>query len=233
MKVVALRRYPVKSLGGESLGSVAVDARGLAGDRWYAVVDGDGRLAAGKDSRRFRRRDAVFSYAAHTASSSVVVTGPIVGGGAGSWPVGDPTLDAALSAACEASVAVLPEDGVPHFDADAVSLIGTATLEWCRTELGIDADVRRLRTNVVVETTEPFVEETWVGSTVAIGSVELAVSERVERCRTIDLAQDGVATTTPWLKALGGSRDLCVAIYAGVVSPGVLSVGDLVSVREA
>ncbi len=93
--------------------------------------------------------------------------------------------------------------------------------------------MRRLRTNVVVETTEPFVEETWVGSTVAIGSVELAVSERVERCRTIDLAQDGVATTTPWLKALGGSRDLCVAVYAGVVTPGVLSVGDVVSVSGA
>jgi len=100
MKVVALRRYPVKSLGGESLGSVAVDARGLAGDRWYAVVDGDGRLAAGKDSRRFRRRDAVFSYAAHTASTSVVVTGP-----ARSWSVGDVALDAALSAACLAPVA--------------------------------------------------------------------------------------------------------------------------------
>lgn len=228
MRVVALRRYPVKSLGGEALGSVTVDARGLVGDRGYAVVDGEGRLAAGKDSRRFRRRDAVFSYGAHTASSAVVVTGP-----AGSWPVGDPALDAALSEACGAAVAVLPEGEVPYFDADAVSLIGTATLAWCRAELGVDADVRRLRTNVVVHTTEPFVEESWVGSTVAIGSVELAVSERVERCRTIDLAQDGVATTTPWLKALGGARELCVAVYAGVVTPGVLSVGDAVSVRGA
>ena len=32
------------------------------------------------------------------------------------------------------------------------------------------------------------------------------VVERVERCRTVDLAQDGVATTTPWLKALGASE---------------------------
>ena len=226
MKVVALRRYPVKSLGGESLGSVTVDERGLAGDRWYAVVDGDGRFGCGKDSRRFRRRDAVFSYAAHTTASSVVVTGP-----GGSWPVGDSALDANLSAACDDDVAVLPEGDVPHFDAEAVSLIGTATLDWCRTELGVDADVRRLRTNVVVETTEPFVEETWIGSGLTIGSVGLSVSERVERCRTINLAQDGVATTTPWLKALGASRELCVAVYASVVTPGVLSVGDAVGVH--
>jgi uncharacterized protein YcbX len=227
VKVVALRRYPVKSLGGESLGSVSVDTRGLAGDRWYAVVDGDGRFATAKDSRRFKRRDAVFAYSAHSTGSSVVVTGP-----RGSWPVGDPALDADLSAACSAEVAVLPEAEVPHFDADAVSLIGTATLDWCRSELGVDADVRRLRTNLVVETTEPFVEETWVGSTISVGPVSLVVNERVERCRTIDLAQDGVATTTRWLKALGASRDLCVAVYAGVVTPGVLSVGDPVDVHS-
>ena len=196
------------------------------------MVDDDGRLAARQGLAPLpERRDAVFSFAAHTTSSSVVVTGPSAGGGAASWSVGDPALDAALSTACDAPVAVLPEDGVPHFDADAVSLVGTATLDWCRRELGIDADVRRLRTNIVVETTEPFIEETWVGSTVAIGSVELAVSERVERCRTIDLAQDGVATTTSWLKALGASRELCVAVYAGVVTPGALSVGDAVTVE--
>jgi hypothetical protein len=58
--------------------------------------------------------------------------------------------------------------------------------------------------------------------------VRLAVVERVERCRTIDLAQDGVSTTTPWLKALGRRRELCVAVYADVVGPGTATVGDVV-----
>ena len=62
--VPAIRRYPVKSMGGEALERVELDARGLVGDRAYAVVDGDGKLSSGKDSRRFRRRDQVFSYAA-------------------------------------------------------------------------------------------------------------------------------------------------------------------------
>jgi uncharacterized protein YcbX len=51
-----IRRYPVKAMGGESLDSVQVEARGVLGDRRYAVVDGDGKLASGKHSRRFRRR---------------------------------------------------------------------------------------------------------------------------------------------------------------------------------
>ena len=37
--VVDIRRYPVKSMGGESLSEAALDERGLVGDRWFAVCD--------------------------------------------------------------------------------------------------------------------------------------------------------------------------------------------------
>jgi uncharacterized protein len=219
--LAAIRRYPVKSMGGEALESAELDARGLVGDRRYAVVDSAGRFAAGKDSLRFRRRDPVFTYAASTAADGTVE----VRREGLSWSAGDETLDADLSHRFADPVRVLPEDGVSHFDAGSVSLVGTATLDWCVRELGVDADHRRLRANLVVETVEPFEEETWVGRMVEVGEVRLRVVERVERCRTIDLAQDGVTTTTPWLKALGGSRELCVAVYADVVRPGVLAVG--------
>lgn len=226
--ILEIRRYPVKSMGGEALPRVELDGRGLVGDRRFAVVDGDGRFAAGKDSRRFRRRDEVFAYAAATTSDGTVQ----VSRGTDQWVAGDQVLDDELTARFGDPVRVLPEQGVSHFDASPVSIIGTATLAWCARELGVDADRRRLRTNLVVETAEPFEEEGWIDSVVEIGPadlpVRLAVVERVERCRTIDLAQDGVTTTTPWLKALGGSRELCVAVYADVVGPGTVTVGDVV-----
>jgi uncharacterized protein YcbX len=193
------------------------------GDRRYAVVDADGRFACGKDSRRFKRRDEVFAYAAATDGDRVRVTGP-----GGSWAVGDPALDTALTEAMGAAVHVLAESAVPHFDAGAVSLVGTATLDWCREHLEVDAQARRLRPNVVVVTDEPFVEETWVGRDLLIGQVSLTVVERIERCRTIDLAQDGIATTTRWLKALGATRDLQLGVYAEVARPGLIRVGDAV-----
>ncbi len=226
--VAAIRRYPVKSMGGEALDSVAIDARGLVGDRAYAVVDGDGRFAAGKDSRRFRRRDEVFRYAATTAGDGAVR----VSRDAARWSAGDAALDAELSHRFGDTVRVLPENGSSHFDAGSISIVGTATLDWCVRELGVDADVRRIRTNLLVETVEPFEEEGWVGRKVEVGpadrAVRLEVVERVERCRTIDLAQDGVASTTAWLKALGVSRELCVAVYADVVRAGTVAVGDVV-----
>jgi uncharacterized protein len=224
VSVLEIRRYPVKSMGGEALAEVELDARGLTGDRRYAVVDEDGRLAAGKNSRRFRRRDEIFRYGATSTPGGTVQ----VGRGPARWTAGDPALDAELTARFGDRVRVLPEAGVSHFDAGAVSLVGTATLEWCARELGVDADHRRLRPNLLVETGEPFEEESWVGREVEVGAVRLAIVERVERCRTIDLAQDAVTTTTPWLKALGGSRALCVAVYADVLVPGRVVTGDLV-----
>lgn len=225
MQVGTIRRYPVKSMGGEHLKSVALDDRGLVGDRWFAVIDADGHLASGKNSRRFRRRDAVFEYAARTVSEDVLVSGA-----AGEWTVGDPALDAHLSDAMCASVRVLPERSTPHQDAGSVSLVGTATLDWFAREWGIDADPRRLRVNLVVETDEPFVEETWVDRRVTIGGVTLLVVDRVPRCRMIDLAQDGATGEGRWLKPLAAERQQCAAMYADVLTPGEIRVGDVVDV---
>lgn len=222
--MVSLRRYPIKSMGGEPLTSVDLDRRGLIGDRWFAVVDEDGRLASGKTTRRFRRRDRVFDYAASTSpAGEVVVSGP----DGVSWPVGDPALDAELTRATGDVVAVRPESGVPHQDGGSVSLVGTATLEWCAAHLGVDADPRRLRVNVVLSTEVPFVEESWVGSPITLGGCVLRVVAPVPRCRTIDLAQDGVAGTTRWLGPLGARRDALAAVYADVVTPGQIAVGDI------
>ena len=69
-----IRRYPVKAMGGESLPYAEIDGRGLVGDRAYAVVDGDGKLATGKHSRRFRRRDEVFEFASRTTPDGVVTS---------------------------------------------------------------------------------------------------------------------------------------------------------------
>jgi len=239
-RVVSIRRYPVKSMGGESLSTVELDERGLVGDRFYAVRDADGRLASGKNTRRMVRRDGVFAFSASTDSD----TDGRSGGGRGNTvtiadasgalgTAGDPALDAALTAALGADVRVTPETEVRHFDGGSVSIIGTATLAWCARELAADADPRRLRVNIVIETTEPFEEECWIGSTLALGTVRLTPVQRIERCRTIDLAQDGAAGPTRWLKQLGERRDLRLAVYCDVSLAGTVSVGDTIAVHDA
>src|ERR687885_2481803 len=52
--VVALWRYPVKSMLGEELNASAVTPRGLLGDRAYALVDrADGKVASAKNPRKW------------------------------------------------------------------------------------------------------------------------------------------------------------------------------------
>ena len=218
-----IRRYPVKSMAGESLDEVDLEPRGVVGDRWYAVVDGDGKLASGKHSHRFRRRDAVFDFAARTTSDGVRVSGR-----GGEWSAGDPALDAILTEAMGDQVRVLPEGDTPHHDEGWVSLVGTATLDWCREHWGIDADRRRLRPNLVIETSEPFVEETWSGP-LSIGSARLTVVKRIERCRMVDIAQEGLPPGGGWLKALAETRDQRLAIFVDVVEPGTIRLGDEVA----
>jgi uncharacterized protein YcbX len=225
MNIVEIRRYPVKAMGGESLGFVELDARGLVGDRWFSVVDTDGRLATGKSSRRFRRYDEIFQYSASMDGDEAHVFGPT-----GSWCVGDPELDRVLSEHFGAEVRVQRETGTPYQDASQVSIIGSASLAWCRIHLGVDGDVRRLRTNLVVETEEPFVEETWAGRVIRVAEVELAVVERTERCRMVDIAQDGLAEQPGWLKALGRERELCLGMYADVSRSGSIGLGDAVDI---
>ncbi len=227
MNIAEIRRYPVKSMGGESLPYVDLDARGLVGDRWFSVVDQDGKLGSGKNSSTFRRFDEIFDYSASMVDDEVRVVGP-----AGSWRVGDSELDRTLREHLGAEVHVERATGTPFYDAGQVSLVGTASLEWCREHLDVDGDRRRIRPNLVVSTTEPFAEEGWAGATIRIGSVVLTMDRRIERCRMVDIAQEGLAEQRGWLKALGRERDLSLGMYAEIRTPGRIDLGDAVNVEH-
>jgi uncharacterized protein YcbX len=229
--VAALWRFPVKSMGGESLESVDVNQRGLVGDREWAVYDGDGKLASGKRTSRFRRMDQVFQLLAATMPDGsgvevVLPSGQRVRAGEGA-------ADIALSDHFGEDVELAPESDVAHQDAGQVSLIGTATLAELgrRQGLGTPVDARHLRANIVVTTEEPFVEETWVGRELAVGRTVLKLVEPVERCRMVEVAQVGVAGADGLLRLISDERNLCAAVYADVVTPGTIRVDDAVVPR--
>lgn len=53
--VIDLWRYPVKSMLGEELDSTEVGERGLIGDRAWALVSDDGKVASAKNPRKWAR----------------------------------------------------------------------------------------------------------------------------------------------------------------------------------
>jgi uncharacterized protein YcbX len=99
-------------------------------------------------------------------------------------------------------------------------------------------DPRRFRMNVIVDTPERgFVENEWVGRTLAIGEdVRIGVALPDPRCVMPSLAQEDLPNDTGVLKALRhnridvvGSLYPCAGVYAVAEATGTIRVDDRVS----
>ncbi|GAA2739240.1 MOSC domain-containing protein [Pedococcus aerophilus] len=223
-RVVALRCFPVKAAGGQSLPALEVGADGVVGDRGWAVYDHADKLASGKHSRRFRRMDPVFTLVAGRVGEETVLVLP----DGTDLVAGEPGTDEGLSDHFGEPVTLRREGVIPHQDAAPISLVGTATLaELGRYEGdGNPLDPRHVRANIVVETTEPYVEESWVGREVTVGGVRLRVTEPTERCRMVGVAQVDLPERPGMLKAIADHHALVAGVYAEVVTPGRVALGD-------
>ncbi|MGW3495253.1 MOSC domain-containing protein [Streptomyces sp. NPDC001020] len=89
--VTALHRYPVKSMLGEALVSVAVTRSGLFGDRTLAVLDEQGAIGSAKHPRKWGALLGCRSRLADDGTIEVELPDGAI------CAVGDPELDARLS----------------------------------------------------------------------------------------------------------------------------------------
>lgn len=226
-RVAALRCFPVKAAGGESLAALEVGPDGVEGDRAWAVYDHADKLASGKHTRRFRRMDVVFTLVARRDGDRTMLALP----DGLELVAGEAATDEVLSRHFGEAVTLRRQGSIPHQDAASLSVVGSATLaELGRHEGdGRPLDPRHVRANVVVETTEPYAEEAWVGREVSIGGVRLRVTEPTERCRMVGVAQVGLPSRDGMLKVVADHHDLVAGVYAEVVRPGRMALGDEVT----
>lgn len=228
--VVAMYRYPVKSLLGESLTSVEIDERGVAGDRAWAVTDPDGKFGSGKSSRRFRKMDGLLQLAAaydrHGAPTITFPAGAAVPG-----PAAD--LDERLSAHVGRPVRLLPEGDVSHFDDGPVHLVTTASLAALATVAGGEVVADRTRANLVLDVPgDGFVEQDWIGRDLAIGGeCVLRVTASMPRCVMLEMPQGALPAAPRLLDTLERVNHLELGIVAEVVTPGTVRIGDAVTLR--
>jgi uncharacterized protein len=273
--VVALWRYPVKSMMGEELNAAEVTTRGLRGDRTYGLVDSaDGKIASAKNPRKwpqlFDFRAALLDTLQTGATPPVRITlpdGTVVTtehgdlnqilsralnrevsleatalsqeGGGESPPAGSVTAKAeeywpdmeGLDYRDTVTDFELPEG--TFFDCAVVHLLTTATLDRLR-ELYPQGrfEVRRFRPNVVVETAngvKEFVENAWIGHTVAIGdAVRVAVTGPCPRCVMTTLAQGDLPKDPGILRTAAQHNQVNVGVYASVLQGGEIRRGDSV-----
>jgi uncharacterized protein YcbX len=219
--VIELRRYPVKSLLGEHRNALSIDYRGVIGDRLYAVCNEQGKFGSGKSTRRFRQMDGLFDLRASYQGERPYIAFPD-----GSMLAGDdPTLAARLSAHVGSPVTLAREDAIPHHDEGPIHLITTAALR----AIGLEArEALRFRPNLVIAVPGVgMIEETWIGREIQCGEqVRLHVTGRAIRCVMIGMAQEDATADPHLLRRLGKFNDAYFGVYAEVIMPGIVNLGD-------
>jgi uncharacterized protein len=266
--VVALWRYPVKSMLGEELNATEITRRGLVGDRQFAVIDRvTGKVAGAKNPRKwgnFFEFQAAYTETPHPVSKLPAVRLTLPDGSQTTSE--QPDLVHKLSRALGREVAFariesgassknqaeeywpdleglefrdtvtdfeLPEG--TFFDLAVVHLLTTSTLDRLR-KLYPEGrfEARRFRPNIVVSTPgQGFVENDWVGHTIAIGDeVRLQISGTCGRCVMTTLAQGDLPKDPGILRTAAQKNNANVGVYADVIAGGTIRRGDRVALAS-
>lgn len=208
MQVKSLLRYPVKSMLGESVGSMFVDEHGAEGDRRLALLDATtGHVASAKNARLWRGLlKCTANGGAHGVSiglpdgTSVAADDPGVDdllsrllgrpvrlvtqrpdGATLVRPDPEQLLELGLDAEVTGRILEIAQatPGDSFTDEAPLHVITTATLD----HIGVEA--LRYRPNMVIATPPgcpPYMENGWVGQDLVVGDARMRVLTATSRC---------------------------------------------------
>jgi uncharacterized protein len=208
--ITGITLFPVKSLRGCARQSAVVEPWGLAGDRRYMVVDGDGRFLSQRECPAMATLDAetvddgVVLKAVDGSGIVIAAPGPdaapiavsvwkddvrarAAGDAADAW------LTAALGRPCRLAFMDDPEharaadpafaseaDRVSFADGYPLLVTSTASLDDLNGRLPAPIGMERFRANIIVDGAVPWAEDGW--RHLRIGSASFDVVKPCARC---------------------------------------------------
>jgi len=205
-RVAAIWRYPVKSLRAQPLESIAVDARGLLGDRTRALIVRSGHARSGKTYRGKEQR------LLHT--------------------IGDEREAQTLAASAGARVETW-ESAERFFDAAPVSIVFDSWIAEVSRHLGAELHPLRWRPNFYV-LTEPgcaYAEDDLSGAELDVGGVRLRVRSPINRCVVPNYDPLTGEPDDRVLRFVAGTRANRMGIYCDVLAAGDVRAGDALRLR--
>jgi uncharacterized protein YcbX len=208
MRLVDIRRYPVKGLRGRSLPEAVVQRIGLAGDRRWMIVDEAGKFLTQRQHPTLAQIDALPSATgvtlSHAALGAIDVAVPDERAPIVSAIVWRDTVPARLAESAGAYLsaflhkpvrlvylhdpsarAVNPsfgraEDRVSLADGFPMLLTSTASLDDVNRRLSAPISMERFRPSLVIDGAPAWTEDTW--RKVRIGGIEFRVVKPCGRC---------------------------------------------------
>ncbi|MFE6645879.1 MOSC domain-containing protein [Nocardioides sp. NPDC057772] len=247
LTVVRAGFAPIKGTRHLAYDQVVLDAQGAVGDRGFALVSVDpADPARGRVLRTVQNPSLVAVRAqvvgdrldvelpdGETASAEPVATGETItcdywGREVELELVGGPHAEL-LSRWLDRPLRLARARRGDVVFAGSVSVVTTASLRDLAGRTGQDAlDAARFRPNLVVESDEPYAEDTWVGREVRVGGATLRIGVPIPRCAVIDIHPETGERDVRVLKTLATHRPLnragepAFGVFAEVVTAGVV-----------
>jgi uncharacterized protein YcbX len=213
MRIATIWRYPVKSMAGERVDSIPVEASGFYGDRVVQVYDRHGRIVTARQFPRLLRLKATLGSDGE----------PLVDGLR--WDSGE--AGERVAAAVEPGAYLHPFDGTERFDVlpllvctdGAVSMFGR--------------DVRRLRPNLLIEGVDRIAERQWQGATLCLPDAEIRLVDLRARCVMTTYDPDTAGQDSEVLKDIVRRFGGRICLNASVTRAGRVREGDPVEIEMA
>jgi uncharacterized protein len=250
--VLGLQASAIKGFGVSDATEFDVAAEGVRGDRDFFVIDEQDRLFSATRSGMFlpfqatwdetERRLTILRDDRLVISAVAEPTAPLVAHfyadrKCEGWSLSGP-FDEWLSQTAGRPLRLIqsqqPSGGV---DIEPFSLVSRASLAAVDVPGDTaDTSARRFRLNMTVEAGDmPYLEETWAGGVVSVGGARLRLGGRVPRCAAVQRHPFTGEKDSPVLKRIFERRDrgpngtLDLGVYAEVLEPGRIAVGDSLS----
>lgn len=241
MRVVEIRRHPVKSVGWEALERVTLTpGAALPGDRAWAVAHGASRFPfdapAWSDCEDFLRvanapRLAQVRAAWNGARLALshpeappLEADPETPEGA--QAIADWAGALAGAVAGPFRLARAPQ-ALTDTDYPTVSIKSLASLRALSQRMGADLDPGRFRGNLWIDDLPAWEEAEWPGRSLRVGEALLRVTERVGRCAATEASPASGRRDAPVRRALHDAQgEAEFGVYAEVIEGGVVRAGD-------
>lgn len=250
--VVRLSVTPVKSMQLVHPARIRLERFGVLENRRFYVADQEGRLLSGPPHDRLIPLRPAYDPAGETLAIGFPdgrtvegpasdVVGPRVETNFWGRPVTAHEVDGPFSEALSEHVGrrvrlLRTDEPGTGIDSSAVSLFSSASAEELdRQAARADEPLDRRRWRMLVEVggCRPHEEDEWVGGRVRLGDAVIDVTRTDPRCRITSLDPDTGVKDVDTLRILASYRkdldgDLPFGVYAAVLEPGPVAVGDVV-----
>jgi uncharacterized protein YcbX len=232
--VLSLKRWPVKSMAGETVEALALDEHGAVGDRAHALFapfKGEPRRINAEGVPRLLAWAAAYPGSVSEPLARDTLPQPQVtapDGRTHGWD--DPALEAALREDLGREVTLVREERGLQDRPSTLHVTVQRSLQALGEAFGAVVDDRRFRSNLHLDLdTEPYAEEAWIGRRLRIGAAEFEVIERCERCAIPTRDPDTQEKWPQLMRWLAAERDTMFGIIVRATGPAVVRPGDPVA----